>query len=113
MTHAVYRINKGVNQAICFKGFQGQYVAYAAIGMVLLLLLCAVMFLIGVSPYICLMIVLILGFLMIRFLLRMSRIYGQFGLIKMLARRKMPHTLKAQSRSLFMELKDCFKSDTL
>jgi hypothetical protein len=67
MGNSVYKINKGINNPIVFKGLKGQYIGYLAIG--LLLLLFAILYILGVNMFVCLGLVLSLvgrlGFLSI------------------------------------------------
>lgn len=113
MSCAIYFINKGVNQAITFKGFKGQYISYAAFGLVGLLLTVALLFFIGLSPYVCLLTVGVCGMVLVRRLSYLSRTYGQFGMLKLLARRKMPSSLRCQSRALFIDPKRQFNPTSL
>lgn len=50
---SIYHINKGINKPIEFKGLTAQYVTYPAIGLVVLLLVFAVMYIVGVNLFIC------------------------------------------------------------
>lgn len=102
MAATIYYINKGINQPLYFKGFQAQYVSYLAILLVLLMLLCASLFFIGFSPYICLILVMSAGSFLIGKLHQMSRRYGRFGLLKAAAARKIPHSIRNNSRGIFM-----------
>ena len=48
MGNSVYKINKGINNPIVFKGLKGQYIGYLAIGLLVLLVLFAILYVIGV-----------------------------------------------------------------
>jgi hypothetical protein len=52
MATSVYRINKGINKPIEFKGLKAQYIGYLAAGLVLPLVMFAVMYIGTVLPYI-------------------------------------------------------------
>ncbi|TKB99162.1 DUF4133 domain-containing protein [Pedobacter cryophilus] len=100
----VYQINKGINKPIEFKGLKAQYIMYLGIGLVVLLLLFAIMYMLGVHLLICLMIAGILGSALFLLTFRLSHQYGEHGLLKFLAKRKIPTFLKSSSRQLFIQL---------
>src|SRR5690606_19016496 len=105
MGNSVYKINKGINNPIVFKGLKGQYIGYLAIGVLVLLVLFAILYVIGVNVFLCMGLVLTLGVLLFITVFRMSDKYGRNGLAKKLARRKVPEYLKGTSRKLFIQLK--------
>lgn len=102
--NSVYKINKGINKPIEFKGIKAQYIAYMAVGLVSLLLLFAIMYLCGVHLYICLAIVGTLGTVLFTKVSGYSRRYGRYGLMKKLALKKVPACLKVRSRNVFRSL---------
>lgn len=102
---SVYHINKGVGKPIVFKGLKAQYIAYLAVGLVLLLIGFAVMYFCGVPVYVVLPIVFGMGALLIFSVFRLSHRFGQHGLMKYLARRGLPGYLKFRSRRMFTGLK--------
>jgi hypothetical protein len=101
---SVYYINKGINKPIEFKGLKAQYIAYLAIGLIGLLILFAVLYIIGVNMFICLGLTAILGTGLFMFVYRMSDKYGQYGLLKKMAKRSIPIYLKVSSRKIFTNL---------
>jgi len=102
---SVYKINKGINKPIEFKGLKAQYIAYLAIGLIVLLILFAALYIIGVNMFVCLGTTGVLGTALFMTVYRMSDTYGQYGLIKKMAKRSLPVFLKASSRKLFLNLK--------
>lgn len=102
---AIYQINKGINKPIEFKGLKAQYIGYLAGGLVLLLLLFAAMYIAGLPVYGCLLIIAMLGGGLFYQVFRLSRKYGQYGLMKRAAKRYIPGYLKFNSRKLFTHLK--------
>jgi hypothetical protein len=58
---SVYQINKGINRPVVFKGVKAQYIAFLAVGMVLLLLGFVAGYVSGLSLYVLLPMVLVLG----------------------------------------------------
>ncbi len=101
---SVYKINKGINKPIEFKGLKAQYIAYLATGLIALLILFAALYIIGVNMFICLALIAILGTILFMGVYRMSDKYGQHGLLKKLASRSIPDFVKATSRKLFIDL---------
>ncbi|HMI01276.1 MAG TPA: DUF4133 domain-containing protein [Pedobacter sp.] len=102
---SIYQINKGVNKPIVFKGLKAQYIAYLAVGLVLLLISFAVLYISGVSLFIVLPLILSLGTVLFISTFRLSHRFGEHGLMKYLARRGLPRSLKFRSRRLFTTLK--------
>lgn len=98
---SVYTINKGVNAAIEFKGLKAQYIGYLAGLLVALLVLFAVLYIVGLSPYGCIALVGSGGGYGAFHIFRMSRVYGPHGMMKVLARKRMPRVLRVYSRRLF------------
>ncbi len=106
MASSVYKINKGINKPIEFKGLKAQYIAYLAIGLIGLLILFAVLYIIGVNMFVCLGLTVILGVLLFMTVYRMSDKYGQHGLLKKMARRSLPDFIKSTSRKVCIQLKN-------
>lgn len=102
---SVYKINKGINKPIEFKGLKAQYIVYLAVGLIALLILFAVLYIIGVNMFVCLALTVLLGVTLFMTVYRMSDKYGQHGLLKKMARRNMPDFIKSNSRKLFLQLK--------
>ena len=98
-----YRINKGINRPIEFKGLKAQYIGYLGGGLVALLVLFAVLYLIGLAIYLCLLIIAALGSGLFYKVFELSHRYGEHGLMKRNARRHLPDYLKFRSRRLFYE----------
>ena len=98
-----YQINKGINKPIEFKGLKAQYIGYLGGGLVLLLILFAILYLIGVAVYCCVLAVSGLGSLLFQQVFSLSHKYGQHGLMKRHARRYLPTYLKFKSRKIFYE----------
>ena len=101
---SVYPINKGINKAIEFRGLKAQYIGYLAGGLVALLLLFAVLYICGTSVLVCVPLILGLGTLLFTTVFRLSKKYGQHGLMKLRAKRQVPSALQFRSRKLFMQL---------
>lgn len=102
---SIYHINKGVSKPIEFKGLKAQYIAYLAIGLVLLLIAFAILYITGLSLFVVLPLIIVLGTALFFSVFRLSHKFGEHGLAKFLAKRNLPHYLKFCSRRLFTNLK--------
>ncbi|MEO7988601.1 MAG: DUF4133 domain-containing protein [Chryseolinea sp.] len=102
--NSVYKINKGINKPIEFKGLKAQYIGYLGIGVLLLLIVFAVLYISGVNMFVCLAVILLLGTLLFMGIYRLSDTYGQHGLVKKLARRNIPEYVVCRSRKMFPAL---------
>lgn len=103
----VYSINKGVNKSLEFKGIKAQYIIYLAAGLVGLLLLFAILYVIGVPVFICLTIIATSGFILFSRVTKFSRKYGEHGLMKSAAHKKLPTAVNCSTRKMFITFKNC------
>lgn len=106
---SVYAINKGINKSIEFKGLKAQYIWYLGAGVLVLLILFAILFILGVSQFVCMAIILPVGSALVFKIYGMSNKYGEHGMMKALAARSIPKLVKCNSRKVFMD----FKSEKL
>jgi fatty acid desaturase len=102
---SIYQINKGINRPIVFKGLKAQYIAYLAVGLVLLLIAFAVLYILGIGLLVIMPVIGGLGAALFFFTFRLSHRYGEHGLSKFLAKSNVPKYLKFNSRRLFITLK--------
>ncbi|MBC9797589.1 DUF4133 domain-containing protein [Sinomicrobium weinanense] len=105
MINSVYQNHKGINQTIEFRGLKAQYIWYLGGGIVILLILFAGMYILGLPPLICAGIILALGVFLVVKVYKMSKAYGEYGLMKKLAQRQIPKVIKSHSRSIFYKQK--------
>lgn len=103
--NSIYKINKGINRPIEFKGLKAQYIWYLGGGMIVLLIIFAILYITGVNIFLCLAIIALMGTLLFMGIYRLSDTYGQYGLIKKMAGRNIPRCLTARSRKQFLQLK--------
>ncbi|MBN8856244.1 MAG: hypothetical protein BGO55_08775 [Sphingobacteriales bacterium 50-39] len=101
MENSVYSVNKGINVSIEFKGLKAQYIWYLGGGIVGLLILFAALYIAGVNNYICLGIILIAGTGVVTYVYKLSHKYGEYGLMKKAARKKVPSVIRSSSRKPF------------
>lgn len=100
---SVYQINKGINQAIEFKGLKAQYIWYLGGGVVGQMIVFAVLFIIGIPSLVCVVLIGAAGTVMVIKIYKMSRKYGEHGMMKALASRQIPKCVKVRSRSVFLK----------
>jgi lipopolysaccharide export LptBFGC system permease protein LptF len=102
MSNSVYKINKGINKPIEFKGLKAQYIWYLAIGIGVLLLGFAVLYMIGVNSYINIGVIALAGTGIFFWVYRLSNTYGEHGMKKQMARRSIPRIVKCYTRNGFI-----------
>ena len=97
MGNSVYQINKGINKPIEFKGLKAQYIWYLGVGLVALLILFAIVYICGVNIFICLALIVSLATILFMHVYRLSRTYGEYGLMKKAAKNAVPNAIKNYS----------------
>ena len=102
MANSVYKINKGINKPIEFKGLKAQWIWYLGAGVLILMILFAILYILGVNSYLCVALILIAGSLLFFQIYRFSNRYGEYGLMKRIAKRNVPNRIKIYSRKIFM-----------
>jgi hypothetical protein len=102
MSNSVYQINKGINQSIQFKGLKAQYIWYLGGGIIALMILFAMLYIAGVPSFICIGIIGVSATLWVLKIYKMSQTYGEYGMMKALAKRQIPKAVKSRSRKVFM-----------
>jgi hypothetical protein len=102
---ALYQINKGINKPIEFKGLKAQYIGYLAVGLVLLLIGFAIMYIVDMPVISCIITISILGSGLFYQVFNLSHKYGEHGLMKKAAKRYLPNHLKFTTRNIFLHLK--------
>lgn len=105
MANSVYKINKGINRSIEFKGLKAQYIWYLGGGVIGLLILFAIMYIAGLPSFLCILIIAIAGSILIVKVYALSRKYGEHGMMKAVAKRSVPKLIKNNSRRIFLTLK--------
>ncbi|WP_316834987.1 DUF4133 domain-containing protein [Pedobacter nutrimenti] len=103
MANSIYQINKGINKSIEFKGLRAQYIWYFAAGVLVLLILFAAMYMLGVNSILCVLIILLAGTGLVIKVYALSNKYGEHGMMKAIARRSIPHVVKSNSRKVFIK----------
>lgn len=103
--NSVYQVNKGINKSIEFIGLKAQYIWYFGGGVICLLILFAAMYIAGLNSLICIAVVLAAGTGMVIKVYQLSNTYGEYGMMKKIARRSIPRKIRSGSRSVFMAKK--------
>jgi hypothetical protein len=101
MAGSVYSINKGINKSVEFKGLKAQYIWYLGGVVVCAMIVFAILYIAGVSAYVCIPLVGGAGAIGVSRVYRMSRQYGEYGLMKRRAKGSVPKVVHVRSRSLF------------
>lgn len=105
MMSSIYQINKGINKPIEFNGLHGQYIAYLAAGLVLLLISFALLYILGAPLVLVMPLILGLGGGLFFLVTGLSKRFGVHGLSKYMAKRGLPVYVKFSSRRVFTGLK--------
>lgn len=101
MSNSVYQINKGINKSIEFKGLKAQYIWYLGGGLVMLLIFFAIIYIIGLNIFVCLALIVSLATGLFMYVYKLSRTYGEHGLMKKVAKKAVPNVIKSYSIILF------------
>lgn len=106
MSNSIYTINKGINKSIEFRGLRAQYIWYFA-GLVMgLLIVYATLYIIGAGTIICIATTGSAAACGSIKIFSLSRKYGEYGLMKAAARRRIPRVIRSNSRRHFQNLTD-------
>lgn len=102
MANSVYIINKGINQPITFKGLKAQWIWYLGGGVLALLILFVILYAMGINTFVCLGIVGLSGTGVFLCVYRLNNRYGEHGMMKKIAKRRIPKCVKCYSRRFFL-----------
>lgn len=97
MRNSVYQINKGINKPIEFKGLKAQYIWYLGGGLVALLTFFAIIYICGLNIFLCLTLIVSLATALFMYVYKLSRTYGEHGLMKKMAKKAVPKVIKSYS----------------
>ncbi|TWR26822.1 DUF4133 domain-containing protein [Mucilaginibacter achroorhodeus] len=104
MKNSIYTINKGINKSIEFRGLRAQYIWYFA-GLVLgVMILFAALYIAGAGTLVCLGVCVPAAVFGSFRIFGLSNKYGEHGLMKAMARKRVPRVLKSYSRRFFQQL---------
>jgi cell division protein FtsW (lipid II flippase) len=94
MGSSVYQINKSINKPVEFKGLKAQYIWYLGGGLVGLFIFFAIIYITGINIFICLALIVSLTTALFMYVYKLSHRYGEHGLMKKLAKKRVPKWLK-------------------
>ena len=100
-----YTINRSINKPIEFRGLKAQYILYAGGLLVSDILLFAILYICRVNSWVCVLVSFGLGGGGITMLYRLCKRYGEYGLAKKRAGKKVPASIRCNSRAIFTQLK--------
>jgi hypothetical protein len=95
--NSVYAINKTINKPIEFRGLKAQYIWWLGGGLVILLVLFAILYICGVNIFICLSFIVTSGAALFVYVYQFSRRYGEYGVMKKIAKKAVPDVIKCHS----------------
>jgi len=104
MTTRVYTLHRAIGRPLRFKGFQAQYLLFAAFSLVGGLLLFVILYPCGTPPWLCIVVTFGLGAAALSLTAWLSKPFGTHGLMKHLAARRLPKYIRCQSRRPFLNL---------
>lgn len=99
-----YSINRGINMPMEFKGLKAQYIGYLAAGLGITLIVFAIVYVIGISIYLCLAVAVVLATADFVLVFHLSATYGEHGLMKKMAQHQVPVSVITRSRKTFYNL---------
>ncbi|MBS1659508.1 MAG: DUF4133 domain-containing protein [Bacteroidetes bacterium] len=102
MSRKTYIINRRIGKSLEVKGIKGQYIVYLVAGLVGALLLFVVLYLAGVPQYSCIALVLLAATIHYNRMRSLSKRYGEYGLMKRKAARKLPPAIISRTRKAFI-----------
>jgi len=100
-----YTTHRRVNAPVEFKGLKGQYILFAGGSVIAGLFLFALLYIIGLNDWLCLVLCVSAGMFGIGGSYYLSRRYGVHGWRKRRMARKTPRALRSGTRRLFIQLK--------
>lgn len=95
-----YNVNKGIGKSVEFKGLKAQYLFIFAGGLLAVFVLFVIMYMAGIDQWVCIGFGLIAASALVWLTFNLNAKYGEFGLMKMLAKRQHPHYLINRKNSL-------------
>jgi Domain of unknown function (DUF4133) len=110
MAPTIYPINRGINRPLEFHRLKAQYILYAGGIITGDMVLIAILFISGTTPWLCLALAGIVGFAGIGRVYYLSNTYGQYGLLKKRAAIKIPRAIRCNSVLLFINLKKNYET---
>ena len=104
---AGYSINKGIGKSVEFKGLKSQYLFLFAGGLLAVFVLFVILYMIGIDQWICIGFGVIAASVLVWLTFNLNAKYGEYGLMKLMAKRQHPRYLinRKAPRRLFLTKK--------
>ena len=103
--YTTYKTHRRINAPIEFHGFKAQYILYAGGCVISNMVLFALLYIIGISSWICLVLCFGLATAGIYIIQRLSHRFGQYGWRKHQNSKRLPTVLRAKSRQVYLKKK--------
>jgi hypothetical protein len=104
MNNSVYYINKGINKSIEFRGLRAQYIWYFGGMVIILMIVFAILYIAGINAYICIALIGGTATAGSFKIFALSHQYGEHGLMKAIAKKRIPKVIKSYTRRNFQNL---------
>ena len=95
---ATFEINKGIGRTVEFKGLKAQYLFIFAGGLLAAFIVVVILYMMGLSQFLCLMLGIICGTVIVWKTFSLNKKYGEYGLMKIGARKNHPRYLINRKR---------------
>lgn len=98
-----YNVNKGIGKSVEFKGLKSQYLFIFAGGLLAVFVVFVILYMAGVDQWICIGFGVIAASALVWLTFNLNAKYGEYGLMKVLAKRQHPRYLinRKNSRRFF------------
>ena len=98
-----HNINKGIGKSVEFKGLKSQYLFIFAGGLLAVFVVFVIIYMIGIDQWVCIGFGVIAASALVWMTFNLNAKYGEYGLMKVLAKRQHPRYLinRKNSRRLF------------
>jgi hypothetical protein len=102
-----YNINKGIGKSVEFKGLKAQYLFIFASGLLSVFVVFVILYMAGVDQWFCIGFGVIAASGLVWLTFNLNAKYGEYGLMKLLAKRQHPRYLinRKNSRRFFLHRK--------
>jgi hypothetical protein len=102
-----YNINKGIGKSVEFKGLKSQYLFIFAGGLLAVFVVFVILYMAGVSQWVCIAFGVISASVLVWLTFNLNTRYGEFGLMKLMAKKQHPRYLinRKVPRSLFQKVR--------
>ncbi|SFL08588.1 protein of unknown function [Porphyromonadaceae bacterium KH3CP3RA] len=90
---AEYNINKGIGKSVEFKSLRAQYLFIFAAGLLAVFVVFVIMYMMGIDQWICIGFGVIAASVLVWMTFHLNAKYGEYGLMKLLAKRQHPRYL--------------------